>query len=113
MFTFLSFSPVLPLLVMLVLLLVVTVAVIQVADDTPIWFHRFLAFPAQPGDFNLTQSFRNQSVTTRMKAFQGDRKPIFYDVGMQRARHLHIPSDPKHRILQHHYGKIPLISRLA
>ena len=40
----------------------------------------------------------------RMKQFGGDRHPIFYDKELQSKKHIYVPGDDKHRILQHHYA---------
>lgn len=81
----------------------------------PSWWHRFLAFPSKPGDFDMNESFRDQKVKTRMYAFSGngDRKPIFYDKAYQQAKHIHLPADQEHRILQHHYGNCSIYSVLV
>jgi hypothetical protein len=86
----------------------------QVADAQPEWRGKYVAFPAQAGNFDLTKpqpspslalhGKRNVSLQDRMKAFGGDRSPVFYDEPLQEAKVIHFPADPEYRLLQHHYG---------
>jgi len=79
----------------------------QVADAKPEWSGRFIAFPAAPGDFNVSSMLRDSAVRARYEAFGGDRiarGTICYDEQLQRAHHIHFPGFQKHRILQHHYA---------
>jgi hypothetical protein len=71
------------------------------------WRGKYVAFPAQAGDFDFshpTQSKHNVSLQDRMKAFGGDRSPVYYDAALQSAHVIHFPADPDYRLLQHHYG---------
>ena len=72
------------------------------------WRGKFVAFPAQAGDFDFshpTKSKNNITLQQRMKAFGGERSPVYYDEKLQEAHHIHFPADPEFRLLQHHYGK--------
>ena len=75
----------------------------KVADYTPEWAGRFMAFPDRAGDFKLTQ-VHHPRFKERMKAFGGERNPVFYDDELQNMHHIHIPGDSNHRVLQHHYA---------
>ena len=75
----------------------------KVADYTPEWAGRFMAFPDRPGDFKLSR-MHHPKATDRLKAFGGDRSPVYYDKAMQQMHHIHIPGDSNHRVLQHHYA---------
>jgi hypothetical protein len=79
-----------------------------VADATPEWRGKYVAFPAQAGDFDMSHPVTgykaNRTLEQRMKAFGGDRSPVFYDQQLQAAHHIHFPADPEYRLLQHHYG---------
>ncbi len=77
------------------------------AEVTPAWQGKYLAFPATPEDWNLTVALRNSTTQRRLKEFGGDRnEPTLYDPQLQQARLIHVPGDGPggHRILQHHYG---------
>merc|ERR1719201_1125453 len=54
----------------------------KVADYTPEWAGRFMAFPDRPGDYKLSKMHHPKAVD-RLKAFAGDSN---------------------HRVLQHHYA---------
>jgi hypothetical protein len=75
----------------------------HVADETPAWAGKFIAFPANVGEFNLSNS-RYPNVHKRFKSFANDRQAVFYDAKLQRAHHIHIRGDEHYRVLQHHYG---------
>ena len=80
----------------------------QVADQQPLWRGKYVAFPSHAGDFDFshpTASKNNVTLQQRMKAFGGERSPVFYDQALQDARVIHFPSDPEYRLLQHHYGE--------
>lgn len=81
----------------------------RVADATPEWSGRkYFALPDRPGDFNLSAQ-HHPKFNERVKAFRGqgfnDREAVYYDEKLQKAHHIHFPSEDDHRILQHHYGK--------
>ncbi len=85
---------------------------------------RFVAFPSEPGDFNISTDYLNtvrkdhllyrkhlklaenerKTVEYRLQEFGGERQPVFYDSKLQHAHHIHFPADGMHRILQHHYA---------
>lgn len=81
---------------------------------------RFVAFPDRAGDFNMSQLYSSGTDSSalevpalkRLKAFGGERTPVFYDDKLQRAHHIHFPADGSHRLLQHHYGSRFLTSLL-
>ena len=75
----------------------------KVADYTPEWAGRFMAFPDRPGDFKLAKA-HHPKAAERLRAFAGDRSPVYYDEAMQAMHHIHIPGDSNHRVLQHHYA---------
>jgi hypothetical protein len=62
-----------------------------------------MAFPDRPGDFNLSR-VHHPRFQDRLKAFGGERIPVYYDETMQHMHHIHIPGDSNHRVLQHHYA---------
>jgi hypothetical protein len=62
-----------------------------------------MAFPDRPGDYKLSKMHHPKAVD-RLKAFGGDRSPVYYDEMMQNMHHIHIPGDSNHRVLQHHYA---------
>ncbi len=77
----------------------------KVADITPEWTGKFLAFPAHiSSDFNLTRTPLMNRANERMKEFGGERVPVFYDEKLQEVHHIHFPADHNHRLLQHHYA---------
>lgn len=76
----------------------------KVADEKPSWMGRFLALPANSTDYDLAHAKDDADVAQRMKAFGGDRSPVFYDQKLQRAHHIHFPGGEHYRLLQHHYG---------
>lgn len=56
----------------------------QVADVTPKWFDRFLAFPSQPGEFNLTLYQKDIGFRKRFEDFRRQyqdmmRNPVYYN----------------------------------
>jgi hypothetical protein len=74
-----------------------------VADASPEWTGKFLAFPDKPGDFNMTGIY-GQHTISRIKAFGGERHAVYYTEELQQAHHIHFPADGMHRLLQHHYA---------
>lgn len=62
--------------------------------------------PRAPGNFSLEDlsSYPPRTVA-RMKAFGGERSPVYYDEILQTAHHIHFPADGNHRLLQHYYGE--------
>jgi len=80
----------------------------SVADEKPQWMGRFLAMPNSSTDLeSFTQERFNElpvSVQTRLKAFGGERSPVFYGKELMEAHHIHFQTGPKHRLLQHHYA---------
>ena len=80
------------------------------ADITPAWFGKYIAFPSTADDLNMTRSRQNDSVMKRLELFGGDRfgnekKSLVYSRQLQDAHHIHIRGDEDNRILQHHYGR--------
>ena len=75
----------------------------KVADVKPAWQGKFLAMPDRPGDFNLTEH-HHPKMRERMRAFGGDRSPVYYDDKLQAAHHIHFAAGENARLLQHHYG---------
>jgi hypothetical protein len=75
----------------------------HVADETPAWYGKFIAFPDRAGDFNLSQA-HHPHVQKRFKEFANNRQAQYYDEKLQKAHHIHIRGDAEHRVLQHHYG---------
>ena len=78
----------------------------KVADLSPEWIGRYIAFPAHPGDFNMTIIQKDAHVAERMGVFANQRSAMFYDRALQEAHHIHIPGDANHRLIQHFYGKL-------
>jgi hypothetical protein len=76
----------------------------KVADATPTWMGRFVAFPKHSGDFNLSEMSQDPEIAARMKRFGGDRSPVIYEEHMLKAHHIHFPAREHSRILQHHYA---------
>merc|ERR1711871_76451 len=76
----------------------------KVADYTPEFHGRYMAFPAHADDYQLSVSNNNEETITRMKKFGGGRRPTFYDKTLQLKKHIYVPGDDAHRILQHHYA---------
>ena len=87
-----------------IIILSLYIVILQVADDKPQWMGRFVAFPAYSSDYNLSASFNSTSVQLRMKAFGGERVPVYYDEDMRNAHQVHFPAHDTHRLLQHHYA---------
>ena len=76
----------------------------KVADAKPEWMGRFIAFPHDSRDFNMSKALLNETVAKRMQEFGGERSPVFYDEQLMEAHHIHFPAHERHRLLQHHYG---------
>ena len=99
-----------------------------VADVTPQWFDKVVAFPERPEDF-LLQTYSSKSFKKKLKEFRFQyeewrmtREVVYYGQvcrcneyisslfnpscvqELQNASHLHFPGGGPHRILQHHYG---------
>jgi hypothetical protein len=75
----------------------------HVADETPAWYGKFIAFPDRPGNFNMSET-HHPHVMKRLKAFANNRQAVYYDENLQKAHHIHIRGDAHYRVLQHHYG---------
>jgi hypothetical protein len=81
-----------------------------VADETPAWLGSFVMFPDRPGDFDLKESLKNESVRKRLEIFAQQRTSKFtYDQKLVDAHHIHIRGDENYRILQHHYGLLSFV----
>jgi len=76
----------------------------RVADAKPLWRGVYVSFPSHPGNFDFEHAKKDSKLTARMKAFGGDRGPVFYNSELQQAHHIHFPAEPSYRILQHHYA---------
>lgn len=80
----------------------------QVADKRPHWSGKYVVMPNATLDianFNANHFDLLESKTLeRLKAFGGDRSPVFYDRDLQEAHHIHFEAGQSSRILQHHYG---------
>lgn len=76
----------------------------KVADAKPAWTGRYVAFPNSSDDFHLEKSLKDPKTVERMKAFGGERSPVFYEQDLQSAHHIHFPGYEGHRVLQHFYG---------
>lgn len=83
----------------------------HVADITPQWGGKYVAFPEHTGDFDLNDPTKHNLTELEIRKYQfgGPRTTVYYDENMQKAHHIHFSSDEQHRVLQHHYGKYILI----
>ena len=79
----------------------------NVADVTPAWGGKYVAFPEHMGDFDLNDPLKHNLTELKQRKFEfgGDKTVEYYDEKLQQAHHIHFSSDPDHRVLQHHYGK--------
>ena len=79
----------------------------HVADVTPDWGGKFVAFPEHTGDFDLSDNSKHNltDLKARMAKFGNQRTTVYYNDELQKAHHVHFSSDREHRVLQHHYGE--------
>ena len=84
----------------------------HVADETPKWYGKFIAFPDRPGNFNLSEH-HHPHMKERLKKFANNRPIVYYDDKLQGAHHIHIRGDAHYRVLQHHYGNSNYCWRLV
>ena len=77
----------------------------DVADVTPKWGGRMVAFPENAGDFNLKSGKHvSEELQNKMKKFGGGRSTVYYEEELINAHHIHFSAGPGYRVLQHHYG---------
>eukprot|EP01038_Epipyxis_sp_PR26KG_P011327 gene11327-15191_t len=80
---------------------------VGVADASPTWFNKYVAFSKYSDDHNLSRVINeDHNVIGRMKRFADGREVAYYEESLQKKKHLHFRGIKLWRLLHHPYALV-------